>query len=76
MNIMDKKKLEHDFSNALVIINSMAKSASGFVHKLSKEADHNAINQNQMDRFSSAMDVIQGQTLKLESYFKALLSKV
>lgn len=75
MNTPDKKKLKHDFLNSIVIINSMAKSASNFVNRVSNCTDKTAINQNQMERFLYSMDSIREQTAKLENYFKILLNE-
>ncbi len=75
MNIDDKRKLEHDFLNAIVIVNSIAKSSASFVSKISNSTDGNAINQNQLDRFSCSMGIIQEQAAKLENYFKILLNE-
>lgn len=71
----DKIKLKHDFLNSIVIINSMAKSASNFVNRISNCADKTTINQNQMERFLYSMDTIREQTEKLEHYFKRLLNE-
>lgn len=75
MNKPDKNKLKHDFLNSIVIINSMAKSASNFVNRVSSCTDKTAINQNQTERFLYSMDTIREQTAKIENYFKILLSE-
>lgn len=71
MNISEKDKLKHDFLNSIVIINSMTKSASSFLTKLSKCMDSNDINQKQMEKFLLSMKIIREQTAKIEIYFQS-----
>jgi hypothetical protein len=76
MNTSEKNKLKHDFSNSIVIINSMTKSASSFVNKISKGAsDKNVVSPNQIEIFLNSMNAIREQTSKLEKYFQVLLDK-
>ena len=75
MNTDEKKKLKHDFLNAIVIINSMTKSAAHFVNTISQCTDTNAINQTQMEKFLYSMEAIRAQTAKLENYFDTILNE-
>lgn len=76
MNTLEKNKLIHDFLNSIVIINSMTKSASSFVNKISKCAsDKNTVSQNQLDIFLNSMNAIRVQTSKIEKYFELLMNK-
>ncbi|KTD82567.1 hypothetical protein [Legionella waltersii] len=75
MNTAEKDKLKHDFLNSIVIINSMTKSASSFLNKLSKCMDSSDINQKQMEKFLYSMNTIREQTAKIESYFQSLLNE-
>jgi hypothetical protein len=75
MNTAEKDKLKHDFLNSIVIINSMTKSASSFLTKLSKCMDSSDINQKQMEKFLYSMNTIREQTAKLEIYFQSLLNE-
>jgi len=75
MSTVEKNKLKHDFLNSIVIINSMTKSASSFLNKLSKCVDGNDIDQKQMDKFLYSMNTIRDQTAKLENYFQKLLNE-
>ena len=73
MNTSEKNKLKHDFLNSIVIINSMTKSASSFVSKISKCAfDAGVVSQNQIEIFSSSMNAIREQTSKIEKFFEVL----
>lgn len=71
----EKAKLNHDFLNSIVIINSMTKSASSFLNTLSKCVDQNDINQKQMEKFLYSMNTIREQTKKIEYYFQLLLNE-
>jgi len=74
MNTAEKNKLKHDFLNSIVVINSMTKSASSFVNKLSKcTFDSNLVTQNQLKLFISSMDAIREQTSKIEKIFDVLM---
>ena len=75
MNTTEKDKLKHDFLNSIVIINSMTKSASSFLNKLSKCVDGNDINQKQMEKFLYSMNAIREQTAKIENYFQQLMKE-
>ena len=75
MNTTEKDKLKHDFLNSIVIINSMTKSASSFLNKLSTSIDGNDINQKQMEKFLYSMNAIREQTAKIENYFQHLLNE-
>ncbi|EHL29707.1 hypothetical protein LDG_8297 [Legionella drancourtii LLAP12] len=75
MNTTEKNKLKHDFLNSIVIINSMTKSASSFLNKLSTSVDGNDINQKQMEKFLYSMNAIREQTAKIENYFQYLLNE-
>lgn len=75
MNTAEKDKLKHDFLNSIVIINSMTKSASSFLNKLSKYIDSSDINQKQMEKFLYSMNAIREQTAKIENYFQHLLNE-
>ena len=72
---IEKDKLKHDFLNSIVIINSMTKSASSFLNKLSKSIDSCDINQKQMEKFLYSMSTIREQTAKIERYFQSLLNE-
>lgn len=74
MNTSEKDKLKHDFLNSIVIINSMTKSASSFLKKLSKYTDNSDISQSQMEKFLYSMNAIREQTVRIESYFQKLLN--
>lgn len=76
MNTSEKNKLKHDFLNSIVIINSMTKSASSFVNKISKCAsDNSVVSQKQIEIFLSSMNAIREQTSKIEKHFEALMDK-
>lgn len=75
MNSLDKDKLKHDFINSIVIINGMTKSASSFINKISQTLDPIDDNQNQLEKFLYAMNIIREQTAKIESYFQSLLNE-
>jgi len=75
MSKSNKAKLKHDFLNSIVIINSMAKSASNFVNRVSSCANETGISQKQIERFLSSMETIRSQTAILETYFKELLDE-
>lgn len=61
--------------NAIVVINSMTKSASSFLNKLSTHSDQKELQKNQMENFLYSMEAIREQTAKLEGYFENILSK-
>ena len=73
MNETDKDKLKHDFLNAVVIINSMTKSASNFINTISQSIESSDINQKQMEKFLYSMSAIHDQTIKIQDYFLSLL---
>ncbi|KTC87672.1 hypothetical protein [Legionella drozanskii] len=75
MNTNEKNKLKHDLLNAIVIINSMTKSASNFFNQASISKDGNVLNQEQKDKFLYAMSTIRAQTEKIENYFQILLNQ-
>jgi hypothetical protein len=75
MNATEKAKLKHDFLNSIVVINSMTKSASSFINKISSIVDENTINQSQMEKFIYSMSAIRDQTAKIENYFQTLLNE-
>lgn len=76
MNITEKHKLKHDFLNSIVIINSMTKSASNFLNKLSTScADKHDVSQKQMEQFLYSMQAIREQTSKIENYFQIALNE-
>jgi hypothetical protein len=75
MNSTEKDKLQHDFLNSIVIINSMTKSASNFLDKLLPNVDEKNINQKQMEKFLYSMQTIREQTAKIELYFQRLMNE-
>lgn len=75
MNADEKDKLKHDFLNSIIIINSMTKSASSFINKISRCVDKNDINQKQMEIFLYSMNAIRDQTAKIENYFQNILNE-
>lgn len=76
MNTSEKNKLKHDFLNSIVIINSMTKSASSFVNKISKSVvDKDIASKNQIELFLKSMTAIREQTSNIEKYFELLLDK-
>ena len=73
MSFIEKKKIEHDFLNSIVIINSLAKSTTGFLKKiLGDNIDTN--NYNQIEKIICCMSTIQEQTIKIEKHFQYLLN--
>lgn len=75
MNTTEKNKLRHDFMNAIVVINSMTKSASSFLNKLSTPSEQKELQKKQMENFLYSMTAIREQTAKLENYFETILSE-
>lgn len=73
MNAKEKDKLKHDFLNSIVIINSLTKSASGFLNKFSTHVGDTDIDQRHMERLLNSMNMIRAQTAKIEKYFETLL---
>lgn len=74
MNLEEKNKIIHDVTNSFVIINSISKSASKFVDKIS---DINAsATEAQIDLFKKAMLSLQNEVSKLETIFKDKISKL
>lgn len=69
MNNTEKDKLKHDLMNSIVIINSMTRSASTFLNKISEHKDGIEINKKQMEIFLNSMNIIRAQTEKIEDYF-------
>ena len=65
MNTAEQNKLQHDFLNAIVIINSMTQSASSFLNKLAKSINSSDINQQHMEKFLYSMHAIREQTAKI-----------
>lgn len=76
MNTSEKNKLKHDFLNSIVIINSLTKSASSFVNKISKSVvDKDIASKNQIELFLKSMTAIREQTSNIEKCFELLLDK-
>lgn len=75
MTSVSKDKLKHDFLNAIVIINSMTKSASTFINTMPSSMPGCDINQKQMEKFLYSMNTIREQTTKIEHYFLSLLEE-
>ena len=77
MNIAEKHKLKHDFLNSIIIINSMTKSASNFLYKISgcESNNGNDINHKQMEKFLYSMTAIREQTAKIENYFQQVFNE-
>lgn len=75
MKTSKKDKLQHDFLNSIVIINSMTKSASSFLNKLSKSLDSSDISQKQMEKFLCSMNIIREQTARIEIYFQTIMNE-
>lgn len=67
MNIEEKNKLLHDFTNSIVIINSLSKSASSFINKVT-ESD-TPVSDSQMKLFKDSMLAIQNEAAKIERIF-------
>lgn len=72
MNTEEKNRLNHDFLNSAVIINSLSKSAATFIDKI---ADREAtITEKQMELFKASMSSIQKELAKIESLFQAAIN--
>ena len=75
-NIMERQdsyKLKHDFINSIVIINSIAKSASSLVEKISNET---TVSDRQIVVFRQSMKLIQNEAIKVEKMFDALFDQL
>lgn len=70
MSIEEKRELKHELINAIVIINSITKSASNFLYKLSEEGLENDINQNKLNKFLYSMSIIREQTEIIKNCFE------
>ncbi|HAT3877896.1 TPA: hypothetical protein I8669_002729 [Legionella pneumophila] len=73
MNNEDKKNLKHDFLNSIAIINSTTKSVLTLLNKIEEQSSNLSLNQNQLEKYSSALHAILIQTSKIESYFERIL---
>lgn len=71
MTHMDKNKLKHDFINSIVIINSITKSASSFIDKISDK--NTPISDRQIELFKQAMKSIQNELCNVDKIFNSLL---
>ncbi len=75
MNSSDKNKIKHDVLNSIVIINSLTKSASSFINKVSNKMDGNDIEQEKLNKFLYSMTIIRQQTAAIERCFQILLEE-
>ncbi len=76
MHKLEKDELQHAFLNAIVIINSLTKSASSFISKISKSTfENSSTNQKQVEIFIKSMDAIREQTTKIEKCFDHLMKE-
>lgn len=75
MNAAEKDKLKHDTMNSIVIINSMTKSATSLLQKLSECMDCHDPNNKQIEKLLYAMNAILSQTAKIDTYFQHTLNE-
>ena len=71
MTKMNKHKLKHDFINSIIIINSITKSASSFVDKISDKTT--PVTDRQIELFKQAMKSIQNEICNVDKIFNSLL---
>mgnify|MGYP003390516416 CR=1 FL=1 len=72
MNIQEKNKLNHDFKNSMVIINSLSKSCAVFIEKITDR--DTSITENQMKLFKMSMTSIQQELAKIDGFFQIAMS--
>ena len=72
MKIEEKNKLNHDFQNSMVIINSLSKSCAVFIDKITDR--DTAITENQMKLFKKSMSSIQQELAKMDGFFRIAMS--
>ena len=73
MNSEDKNKLNHDFINSAVIINSLSKSAISFIDKITDK--NTTVTDNQIKLFKNAMLSIQKEMSIIKGLFQESLNK-
>lgn len=72
MKTEEKNKLNHDFQNSIVIINSLSKSCAVFIDKITDR--NTTITENQIELFKMSMSSIQHELAKIDSFFRIAMS--
>lgn len=71
----EKEKIKHDFLNAVVIINSLSKSAEVIVNKITAD-DKVELSNRQIELFGKAMLGIRCETDKMKELFSKTLDNI
>jgi len=73
MDQIKKNILKHNFTNSVVIISSLAKTASKIANKISLcSFEENILTKRQLEIFSQSMTTIQNEIDKIKIYVENL----
>jgi hypothetical protein len=73
MNDNEKNSLKHDLLNSIVILNSISRSAAGFISRYLENKQ--SITEKQIALFKQAIESIPIETAKIEKLFLSLILK-
>lgn len=77
MNEVDKNKFKHDFSNSIVIINSLSRSASSIIEKISLTSiNETNLSEKQVELFKRSMDAIQNEANKIKTLVENVIKEL